>query len=1309
MERLHRSDARLTVHLLGPLRVYHGTRPVFLPRKQARWLLAYLLYFPAPQRREKVSAALWPDIPYNRARRLLSRTLWHLRSALGPTFVHTEGESIQLTGEIWCDIHAFREGIYSEDPAQIEQALALYTGDFLEECAQDWAVIARERLRQDYLSGLRRLIAAYRDRGMYTRALIWAHRLVEAAPLQEWGHREIMRLYALLGDIEGAREQYRKLTHLLEQELRTTPSPTTRALLQDIETLTRLPSAPTPPTPPLIGRSREWQEIFLTLTTPLHPGPPTTPPCALLVGPPGSGKTALLNALRRSAELRGVWVWDRTRNAPPGPEHPLRQILNTHLTPLLLEHLLPRVPPQTWQRLAPILRPIRERLRREPPILQTEAPLTEEDPAGALHHLLQVLGSEHPLALIIEDVTSIDPNEASLIMQLCNEPKRRPVAVILSARAEHTYPLHVKFPPLAQSEQAGQLRVISLPPLSREDVALLIQQRLNAHVDPKVNDIVYRVSGGWPGIALLWIHMAQKRGILQLRENTWQVNEIAYKTWKNNLGTIAEESTWGQRYLAYLPSPLRQPIALAAVLGDPITPRVWARLNALSEEHALAQLHDLTRMGLLQEKEHGFVWTGEGVRRAIYTALPQEERTRLHRLVAETLLAEGEPNNRLVLHIIRGHMLPRELKRVIQSIAHAVENQAFLRARALGEEALTHLQTQPSIPTTAWALYFYLGRAYRRLRQYEKARAVSQQAWELVQKEGTDQDKADVAGLQAVVEWFAGNWSLAEEKARESISLAHRAGSPLREAMSLEILANAAVTQGNYDTGIEHRKRALELYQKAHAWKQAAICLSNLGTDLFQALRHKEALRYLQRSQHLMEDLNLLELQRVPWRTMGHVLLRQGRFREAEKAFRRAVDLYQGIGEPLRTTWLGLAYAHLRQGALTQARHILEAEAERSQREGHWFVWGLTQWHLGTIAYWRGELGRARTLLMHAWERVQKTDLAPRMLALPLALGEVHRVLRDVYQAQQLHQWALAHALKLGTAYTFYQVEARVQLALTLLQGGYPRSADRLLTRAETLATTLEEPPLRAQVHLARARVALHQGNLPEARRRAQHVLARAQEMGDILLTTEAAFWHGYIAYRQGEQEAARQSLHHAYTLTREHGLLTWQWIVTYLQSLLYAPSDEQKKRTLLLEAVQIVEKLALSLPKHERTLVWGCPWVTRLLRDVGSLGLHPRAQRRWVHLPDIQDPHTSVPVLWTIHAGPPDTAMRRRYGKSAWQRHRILRLIREATSQRALVPPHVLAEALNISPRTVRRYVHHLEQEGLCRRVGGRIIATRV
>jgi len=70
------------------------------------------------------------------------------------------------------------------------------------------------------------------------------------------------------------------------------------------------------------------------------------------------------------------------------------------------------------------------------------------------------------------------------------------------------------------------------------------------------------------------------------------------------------------------------------------------------------------------------------------------------------------------------------------------------------------------------------------------------------------------------------------------------------------------------------------------------------------------------------------------------------------------------------------------------------------------------------------------------------------------------------------------------------------------------------------------------------------------------------------------------------------------------------------------------------------------------------------------------------------------VPVTWTVDAGPPDAALKRSKGAIALRRSRLVRMLREAKMQGARPTVDHLADALGVSPRTIKRDLTALREQ---------------
>ena len=118
---------------------------------------------------------------------------------------------------------------------QYEEALDLYRGDYLGNLLyNDWAEPERHRLNKIYLDTLCQLAAQYAEQQQYDKAIILTEKAVTEDPFHEAGYCDLMRYHALLGDKAALVRQYRRLQHVLQEELKVEPALTTQQLYQQL-------------------------------------------------------------------------------------------------------------------------------------------------------------------------------------------------------------------------------------------------------------------------------------------------------------------------------------------------------------------------------------------------------------------------------------------------------------------------------------------------------------------------------------------------------------------------------------------------------------------------------------------------------------------------------------------------------------------------------------------------------------------------------------------------------------------------------------------------------------------------------------------------------------------------------------------------------------------------------------------------------------------------------------------------------------------------------------------------------------------
>ena len=86
----------LSFYLLGTPRLERAGEPIEINTRKALALLAYLALNGQPQRREALTALLWPDSEPDRARAALRSTLWALNKALAGEWLVVDRDVVDL-------------------------------------------------------------------------------------------------------------------------------------------------------------------------------------------------------------------------------------------------------------------------------------------------------------------------------------------------------------------------------------------------------------------------------------------------------------------------------------------------------------------------------------------------------------------------------------------------------------------------------------------------------------------------------------------------------------------------------------------------------------------------------------------------------------------------------------------------------------------------------------------------------------------------------------------------------------------------------------------------------------------------------------------------------------------------------------------------------------------------------------------------------------------------------------------------------------------------------------------------------------
>lgn len=237
------SPATVAVHCLGEFQLSIAGAPVDIWRSaRARSLFQFLVSHRAhPVPREVVLEALWPDPEAMPASTSLKVVVHRLRKALNSMGgrmgidIQVGEDGYQVLAEnMWVDVeqfeHEWARGRQLEASGQATAAVVayasaaqLYRGDFLLDLDEEWAVLRRERLKDQYLHVLARLSDVALAAGDYDGCIERCQQILEHDHCREDAYRALMISHARLGQRGRVRRWYEVCQQRLRADLDVVP------------------------------------------------------------------------------------------------------------------------------------------------------------------------------------------------------------------------------------------------------------------------------------------------------------------------------------------------------------------------------------------------------------------------------------------------------------------------------------------------------------------------------------------------------------------------------------------------------------------------------------------------------------------------------------------------------------------------------------------------------------------------------------------------------------------------------------------------------------------------------------------------------------------------------------------------------------------------------------------------------------------------------------------------------------------------------------------------------------------------------
>ncbi len=664
----------LQIHLLGGFALLCDGTPVNgVDTLRLQSLLAYLvLHAGAPLARQQVAFSLWPDSSEAHARGSLRKLLFQLTNALPDSnrFLDINAQTLQWRPDapFTLDVDEFEKAVNdAASAAALRAVVALYRGDLLPSCYDDWILMERERLRQAFLGALERLILLLESERDHSHAIEAAQTLLRHDPLHEDAYRHLMRLYAVTRNRADALRTYHTCETLLQQELDVEPSPATRQIYEQIVNLQEsLPVAATlVAATPLVGRQEEWAHLQQAW----RQASGGRSALALISGEAGIGKTRLAEELMDWARRQGIAVASARCYAAEGglAYAPVAAWLRSRPLAPLAPH---------WQ--SEIARILPELLSSDGTIAPP-GPLTEK---WQRQHLFQalaraILAGGQPLLLMMDDIQWSDRETLEWLHYVLRSEARARLLVLATLRPEELDGDHALPELLAALRRDDQLAEIELKPFEPGETAALARQITGRELDPRLAARLHKETEGNP------LFVVEFMRAQMLEPSEWKDEPPASRLPPTVQGVLRAR-------LAQLSPSARELASVAATVGREFTFDVLRQVSGCDDETLVRALDELWHRRVVREHgATGYDFSHDKLREVIYADLSTARRRLLHSRIAEALQA----------------LRARDLEAVTGEIASHLEQAGMIEEALPFYERAAEAARRVSANRDAFALY----------------------------------------------------------------------------------------------------------------------------------------------------------------------------------------------------------------------------------------------------------------------------------------------------------------------------------------------------------------------------------------------------------------------------------------------------------------------------------------------------------------------------------------------------------------------------------------------------------------------------
>ncbi len=375
----------------------------------------------------------------------------------------------------------------------------------------------------------------------------------------------------------------------------------------------------------------------------------------LVAGPPGIGKSTLINEIQKSVVARRAnFISGKAeRDKQDIPYYPIIQALENLAQKILCE---PDAHIQAWKTailqavgagsrmITDLVPAFSHIIGPQPNLAPTGTDLTHHRVSYIFKEFVNVCATrQHPLIIFVDDLQWADAASLGFIRMLSVEPEIQCLLIIGAYRDNGLDLLHPLIHWMNEMHQQGAVvNTVVLPPLPVPNVHQMVTGLLKRE-DPSsfgFAEMICRKTGGNPFFIRQFIKMLYEKNVLMLNPESgwmWDPGKVAdIRVTDNVVDFIAAK-------VASLPDAIRETLKICACCGNRFNLEAVTAIASRTLEAAVAEITIAADRGMVFFEAGTGVFTHDRIREGIYQLISPDEKIRMHHRIGRYMLENTPP------------------------------------------------------------------------------------------------------------------------------------------------------------------------------------------------------------------------------------------------------------------------------------------------------------------------------------------------------------------------------------------------------------------------------------------------------------------------------------------------------------------------------------------------------------------------------------------------------------------------------------------------------------------------------------------